>query len=111
MSGMSGESWVLKEAEAIELLALLITSARTQMDEPAQYGPMRLLAASERLSSLILERSSGQSREFLRGNLERIPEMRMTMADIESYTADMDALCRAVAECLLRHSALREPDR
>lgn len=107
---MSGESWVLQEAEAIELLALLITSARIQMDEPAHYGPMRLLAASERLSKLILQRSSQDSRDFLQGAIERIPEMRMNMADIESYTADMDALCRAVAECLLRHSNLGEPD-
>ena len=102
------ENWVLKEGEAIELLALLITSARIQMDEPAQYGPLRLLTATERLSSLIAERSSDKSRAFLRENIERIPDMHMTMSDIESYTAALDALCASVAKCLLRHSSLPE---
>ena len=67
------ENWVLKEDEAVELLALLITSARTQMDEPAHYAPMRLLTATERLSGMMLERASAKSREFLQVNVERIP--------------------------------------
>ena len=102
------ENWVLKEDEAVELLALLISSARTQMDEPAHYGPLRLLTATERLSDMILERASAKSREFLQGNIERIPEMHMLMSDVETYTAGLDALCHDVAECLLRHSALEE---
>ena len=102
------ENWVLKEDEAVELLALLITSARIQMDEPAQYGPLRLLTATERLSGIILERSSEKSREFLRENIERIPAMHMNMSDVEAYTAGLDERCRAVAACLLRHSALAE---
>ena len=105
-----GDDWVLKEAEAIELLALLISSARIQLDEPAHYAPMRLLTAAERLSDAIVERSSGQSRQFLQDNIERIPEMRMTMADTDRYKADLDGLCRAVAECLLRHSSLEAPE-
>ena len=100
------ENWVLKEDEAIELLALLITSARTQMDEPARYGPMRLMTATERLSSLILERASEKSADFLQENLDRIPEMRMAMSDTDRYIEGLDALCRDVAACLLRHSAL-----
>ena len=60
------ENWVLKEDEAIELLALLISSARIQMDEPAHYGPLRLLTATERLSNMIVERSSDKSRGFCR---------------------------------------------
>ena len=100
------ENWVLKEDEAIELLALLITSARIQLDEPAQYGPLRLLTATERLSSVIAERSSDKSRAFLQGNIERIPDMHMIMSDVDAYTQGLDELCREVAECLLRHSAL-----
>ena len=102
------EKWVLKEDEAIELLALLITSARIQMDEPAQYGPLRLLTATERLSGMIVERASDRSRDFLRGNIERIPDMHMNMSDLEAYTAGLDELCRSVAECLLRQSAEEE---
>ena len=102
------DNWVLKEDEAIELLALLISSARIQMDEPAQYGPLRLLTAAERLSGLIVERSSEKSRAFLQDNIERIPDMHMAMSDLEAYTTGLDALCRSVAECLLRHSSLSE---
>lgn len=104
------ENWVLKEDEAIELLALLITSARIQMDEPARYGPLRLLTATERLSSAILARASDKSRDFLQSNIERIPEMHMQMSDTDEYIARMDELCRQVAECLLRHSSLPERD-
>ena len=97
---------VLYEDEAIELLALLITSARIQMDEPAHYGPLRLLTAAERLSSFIIERSGDKSRDFLQGNIDRIPELHMMMSDVDAYTEGLDELCRAVAECLLRHSEL-----
>ncbi len=102
------ENWVLTEAEAIELLALLITSARIQMEEPAHYGPLRLLTATERLSAIALERSSDQSRAFLQDAIERIPAMHMAMSDVESYTASLDHLSRAVAGCLLRHSCLED---
>ncbi|MCY4060834.1 MAG: DUF6092 family protein [Chloroflexi bacterium] len=102
------ENWVLKEDEAVELLALLITSARIQIDEPAHYGPLRLLTATERLSGMMLERASDKSRAFLQENIERIPEMRMAMSDVESYAAGLDEHCRAVAACLLRHSAQAE---
>jgi len=102
------ENWVLKEDEAVELLALLITSARIQIDEPAHYGPLRLLTATERLSGMILERSSEKSRDFLQENIKQIPEMHMAMSDVETYTAGLDERCRAVAACLLRHSSLTE---
>lgn len=108
MAEAMSENWVLKEDEAIELLALLITSARIQMDEPAHYGPLRLLTATERLSSAILERASDKSRGFLQGNIERIPDMHMQMSDTEAYAAGLDELCRQVAQCLLRHSPLTE---
>ena len=32
----------------------------------------------------------------------------MQMSDVETYAAGLDALCREVAECLLRHSKLEE---
>ena len=102
------ENWVLKEDEAVELLALLITSARIQMEEPAHYGPLRLLTAAERLSGMILERASEKSRGFLQENVERIPEMHMAMSNVDAYGASLDERCRAVAACLLRHSSLSE---
>ena len=102
------DNWVLTEAEVIELLALLITSARIQMEEPAHYGPLRLLTAAERLGAMTLERSSDKSRAFLQDAVERIPTMHMAMSDVENYTASLDHLSRAVASCLLRHSHLED---
>ncbi|MCY4018449.1 MAG: DUF6092 family protein [Chloroflexi bacterium] len=99
------ENWVLTETEAVELLALLISSARIQLDEPAHYAPLRLLTATERLSALMLERASDKSKAFLQDNIERIPEMHMAMSDVETYTDGLDHLCREVAACLLRHSS------
>lgn len=103
------QNWVLTEAEALELLALLITSARIQMDEPAHYGPLRLLTATERLSAMMLERASDKTDGFLQDAIARIPAMHMAMSDVESYTAALDHLCRAVAHCLLKHSQRGEP--
>lgn len=105
------ENWVLTEVEAVELLALLITSARIQMEEPANYGPLRLLTATERLSGMIVERASEKSREFLQENVDRIPGTHNRMSDVEAYAAALDERCRAVAACLLRHSSLPEEER
>ncbi len=102
------ENWVLTEEEAVELLSLLIISARTQLDEPAHYGPLRLLTATERLSAMILDRASDKSRAFLQESIDRIPAMHMAMSDVETYTDGLDHLCRNVAECLLRHSNLED---
>ena len=41
---------MLDEGEAVELLAYLVTAARTQLDEAAEYAPMRLLTAAARLA-------------------------------------------------------------
>jgi uncharacterized protein DUF6092 len=49
---------VLSEEEALELVAFLVTAARTQVDDAAEYGSLRLLTAAGRLAELIAERVS-----------------------------------------------------
>ena len=44
---------VLSEEDALELLAFLVTAARTQVDEAAEYGSLRLLTAAGRVAGLI----------------------------------------------------------
>ena len=100
----TNENGVITEAEALELLALLISSARIQLEEPAHYGPLRLLTATERLCAMMLERSSAESRAFLADAIERIPALHMQMSDVENYTAGLDELCRSVAQRLVRQS-------
>jgi nitroreductase len=50
--------WVLDEDDALDLLAFLVTAARTQVDEAREYGPMRLLMAAHRLAEAMAPRSS-----------------------------------------------------
>ena len=98
------EMCVLTEEEAIELLALLITSARTQLDEPAMYGPLRLLTATERLSGFIQERASKEAQPVLKNLVENIPEMHMRMTDDDWYRERLDGLCKDIAGLLVQKS-------
>jgi hypothetical protein len=93
----STATWVLDEDEALELLAYLVTAARTQVDEAAEYGPLRLLTAARRLAERIAPRSSEATAAFITGPLERVPELAVPRAGREEYVARVDELCRALA--------------
>jgi Family of unknown function (DUF6092) len=100
------EKMVLSEDEALELVAFLVTSARTQVDEAAEYGPLRLLTAASRLAELIAERVSPEMRAFLMGPLKQIPDLAVRTTDPTGYVAALDAVCRAVGEHLVAHFGL-----
>ena len=53
---------VLDEGDAIELLVYLVTAARTQVDEAAEYAPMRLLTAAGRLAEMVEPNASARLR-------------------------------------------------
>jgi len=97
---------VLSEDEALELLSFLVTAARTQVDEAAEYGSLRLLTAAGRLAELIAERVSPETRTFLTGPLRQIPDLAVRVADPAGYVAALDAACRAVGEHLVTHFGL-----
>jgi len=97
---------VLSEDEALELVAFLVTAARTQVDEAAEYGSLRLLTAAGRLGELIAERVSPETRTFLTGSLKQIPDLAVRTADPGHYVAALDAVCRAVGEHLVTHFGL-----
>lgn len=102
----SDEPMVLTEEQGIELLALLITSARTQLGEPAVYGPMRLLTAAERLSGFMEARASPETQRFLKQFVAEIAGAQDQMAVIDRYTAAVDGLCRSIAGHLVARSSL-----
>jgi hypothetical protein len=93
-------AWVLDEDDALELLAFLITSARTQVDEAAEYGPMRLLTAAHRLGEAIGPRASEETAAVVNGPLRRMPLLAVPRDDRTGYVERLDALCRALAEHL-----------
>jgi hypothetical protein len=91
---------VLTEVDAVEVLAYLITAARTQLDEAAEYGPMRLLTAAQRLGERMTPRASAPVQELLAFLRTLNPTATLT-ADRVAYTARLDALCTVLAKCLL----------
>jgi hypothetical protein len=91
-------AWILDEDDALELLAYLITAARTQLDEAAEYGPMRLLIAAHRLGEMIVPRSSDATAVFVTGPLQQMPLLAVPRDDRDGYGARLDDVCRAVAE-------------
>ena len=58
------------------LLAYLVTAARTQVDEAAEYAPMRLLTAARRLGAAMAERASPETVRFVKGPLADMPDLR-----------------------------------
>jgi Family of unknown function (DUF6092) len=94
---------VLDEDEALELLAYLVTAARTQVDEAAEYGPLRLLTAARRLGVAIAPRASATTAEFVAGPLADVPELAVPRDRPEEYVARLDEVCRALAQHLTGH--------
>ena len=101
---------ILDEDDPLELLALLVTSARTQVDEAAEYGPMRLLAAAHRLGDLIGARASAETASAVSTALARMPPLAVPRYDggdgrddRGDYVARLDDLCRALAAHLVVH--------
>jgi uncharacterized protein DUF6092 len=99
---------VLSEDEALELVAFLVTAARTQIDEAAEYGPLRLLTAAGRLAEMIVDRVAPETRAFLTGPLRQIPDLAVRTADPAGYTAALDRVCAAVGQHLVAHFGLDE---
>ena len=94
---------VMTEDEALELLAFLVTAARTQVDEPPEYAPLRLLTAAQRLGEAIIERVSPGTRQLLSGPMQHISEVQTPSADPDDYMTKLDAMCAAIAQHLVAH--------
>lgn len=97
---------ILDEDDALELLALLVTSARTQVDEAAEYGPMRLLAAAHRLGELIGARASAESAAAVSAALARMPPLAVPRDGRDDYVSRLDGVCRDLATHLVAHFAV-----
>jgi len=97
---------VLDEDDGVELLAYLVTAARTQADEAAEYAPMRLLTAAGRLAEMIEPNASATLRPLLRDVRQGCSETAVQAGDPEGYVERLDALCRTVAEYLVRSLGL-----
>ena len=102
------ESEILSEAEAIELFAYLLSSARTQLDEPADYASMRLLTAAEYLRDFVIDRTSAGTKDLLESTVELTTHAQLNTADQDDYRETRDRLCRMLAEFLVNQGGLHE---
>ena len=83
--GFMPATWVLDEDDALELLAHLVTAARTQVDEATEYGPMRLLTAARRLAERIAARPTGGTVTAVMDPLRRMPLLAVPRSDRDGY--------------------------
>jgi len=104
MTAAAGEP-LLTEESALEVLAFLVTAARTQTEEAAEYGPMRLLMGARLLARHLQD--GVRDDEALRALVEEIAALepvRTPTRDREAYLSSLDALCVRVADTLLAHA-------
>ena len=101
---------VLSEDEALELFAYLLTSARTQLDEPARYASMRLLSAAEDLRDRIARRVSPGVAAMLDQTVPLSTFAQERVNDRDAYTRSVDELCRLVARTLVERAGLGGSD-
>ena len=94
----------------VEVLAYLITSARTQLDEAAEYAPLRILTAAQRLGDALRPQASEPLLALIDA-LDAVPPTATPRTDPAAYTAMVDALCVDLADCLLALTAADGADR
>jgi hypothetical protein len=87
---------------ALEVLAFLVTAARTQTEEAAEYGPMRLLMAARLLAQGMSPHADDEpALSSLVDQVASLEPVRTPTREREQYLAALDALCESVAEALL----------
>ena len=93
---------VLPQESALEVLAFLVTAARTQTEEAAEYGPMRLLMAARLLAQGMAPYAGDDaSLRSLVDEVAALEPVRTPTRDRDAYLASLDALCERVADTLL----------
>ncbi len=81
-----GGKLVLTEAQALEIIAFLVSSAEICLREPIHYGTLRLVDAASRLIGLIQKNSPVATEAFLCGFKENIDTHKtLAMWDREAY--------------------------
>jgi Family of unknown function (DUF6092) len=89
---------------ALEVLAFLVTAARTQTEEAAEYGPMRLLMAARLLAQGMAPHAGDETAlRALVAEVAALEPVRTPTREREQYLASLDALGEKVADALLAH--------
>src|SRR5690349_20579584 len=95
---------VLSTNAVLEILTYLVTAARTQVDEAAEYGPMRLTTGARRLTEQlpddVVAASGPALGRFLRA-LRAVEPTATPTRERSEYVEGLDALCELAADALL----------
>jgi hypothetical protein len=93
---------VVSKGSALEVLAFLVTAARTQTEEAAEYVPMRLLMGARLLAERLADGvRAGDTLGPLVAEVAALEPVRTPTRDRDAYLATLDALCRRVADALV----------
>ena len=88
----------------LELAAYMITSARGLLDEPATYGPFRLIDGASRLCGLLSENGHDDG-EFFDKLQTRIDEGKFSvMGDLDEFRKMLDAAVIDITHHLMEKS-------
>jgi hypothetical protein len=106
------ERSVLSTEAVLEVLAYLVTAARTSVDEATEYAPMRLMTGARRLTEQLpgdVAASAGPAlARFLR-ELGLVEPTATPTRNRAEYVERLDALCELAADALLEaHGRTRE---
>ncbi len=98
------EKLVVSDEEVFELLAFHLSAARALVEEPPDYGPMRLLTAAQKLCAVAAARSADDTGLFA-SLAEQIPQgLRQRLRDPEGYVRFLDEMCTTVARALAQRA-------
>jgi len=101
---------LLTESEVLELFASLLASARTQLDDPAVYGSMRLLTIAEKLRDMLKGHVSPDVQQLFDNTEALTTKAQINILDSKTYQETLDELNRIVAKFLISHSSLTGGD-
>ena len=102
------KTWVLTEDEALTFLSFLIAAARTQLDDPASYGSMRILTVFEDLRAVVRERVSKETLALLDSTEEITEKAQVNILDRGYYVQALDELNRLMAAFMVDRSGLEK---
>ena len=88
------------DRELYELLGYLLTSARGLLEEPGEYGPLRLVEGASRLCGLMLKNGSsrGAVLEALKAGIDS--GKFNVMSDAEGFARTLDQAVRLYTQRL-----------
>ena len=87
--------------EMLDLIAYMLTSARGLLDEPAAYGPFRLLEGASRLCGILIGEGHGRA-EKLGALKDKIDERKFVlMTDEKAFASLLDETVLDITHVLM----------